>query len=104
MRKQDKAIIWPVYFDQTKTRKKGRRVPRSLAVPCPSIEEIREAALRLGLKPEVSPDSGYPRVPWQKIGMVKVEKEMTKEQTITRIAKQLTKTRSAAAPTSEKTK
>ncbi len=25
MRKQDKAIIWPAYFDQTKTRKDWKK-------------------------------------------------------------------------------
>jgi Ca2+-transporting ATPase len=32
MRKQTKAIIWPAYFDQGKTRMKGRRVPKNIAV------------------------------------------------------------------------
>ena len=44
MRKQDKAIIWPAYFDQAKTRKKGRRVPKNMAVQSPKILEIQEAA------------------------------------------------------------
>ena len=48
MRKQDKAIIWPAYFDQTKTRKNGRRVSKNLAVPNPKIEELQEAAKKLG--------------------------------------------------------
>ena len=104
MRKQEKAIIWPAYFDQTKTRKKGRRVPRNLAVPSPKIDEIEEAARRLGLKPEVAADVGYPKAPWQKAGLVKVEKKTPKEQIIKNIAKQLTKARSAAAsvPTKQK--
>ena len=104
MRKQEKAIIWPAYFDQTKTRKKGRRVPRNLAVPSPKIEEIEEAARRLGLKPEVAADVGYPKAPWQKAGLVKVEKKTPKEQIIKNIAKQLTKARNAAAPVPTKQK
>jgi signal recognition particle subunit SRP19 len=95
MRKQDKAIIWPAYFDQTKTRKKGRRVTRNLAVPNPKVEELQEAARKLGLKHEITANSGYPKAPWQKTGMLKVEKKAPKEQIVKNIAKQLVKARSA---------
>jgi len=93
MRKQDKAIIWPAYFDQTKTRKEGRRVPKSSAVQSPKILEIQEAAQKLGLKFEVVADKGYPKAPWAKTGMLLVEKRVPKEQIINRIAKQLLKAR-----------
>ena len=96
MRKQDKAIIWPAYFDAGKTRKKGRRVSKNLAVPSPKILEIQEAAQKLGLKNEVAPDKGYPKTPWQKPGMLLVEKKGSKEQVINHIAKQLLKARSEA--------
>ncbi len=94
MRKQDKAIIWPAYFDQTKTRKTGRRVPKNLAVPSPKIEEIQDAARRLGLKNEVVATTGYPKTPWQKTGSILVEKTFPKEQIIKKLAKQLVKARS----------
>jgi signal recognition particle subunit SRP19 len=93
MRKQDKIIIWPAYFDQTKTRKNGRRVPKNLAVQSPKILEIQEAAQKLGLEFEVVADKGYPKVPWAKTGMLLVEKKGAKEQIISRIAKQLLKAR-----------
>jgi signal recognition particle subunit SRP19 len=89
MRKQDKAIIWPAYFDQTKTRKKGRRVPKSLAVQSPKIAEIAVAAERLGLEHELVPTAGYPKMPWIKTGMIMVEKKGSKEQVIEKIAKQI---------------
>jgi signal recognition particle subunit SRP19 len=94
MRKQDKAIIWPAYFDQAKTRKKGRRVPKTMAVQSPKILEIQEATQKLGLKNEVVATAGYPKTPWAKTGMLLVEKKGSKEQVINRIAKQLVKTRS----------
>ncbi len=93
MRKQEKAIIWPAYFDQTKTRKEGRRVPKSLAVQSPKILEIQEAAQKLGVKFELMADKGYPKTPWSKTGMLLVEKKGTKEQIINRIAKQVLKAR-----------
>ena len=94
MRKQDKAIIWPAYFDSAKTREKGRRVPRSLAVQSPKITEIKEAAEKLGLKHELALEAGYPKTPWVKTGMILVEKKESKEQIIKKIAKQLLKIRS----------
>ncbi len=94
MRKQDKAIIWTAYFDLAKTRKQGRRVPKSLAVQSPKIQEIAEAAVKLGLKHEVAVEAGYPKNPWVRAGVIMIEKKGAKEQTIKKIAKQLVKIRS----------
>jgi signal recognition particle subunit SRP19 len=93
MRKQDKIIIWPAYFDLTKTRKEGRRVQKSLAVQSPKILEVQEAAQKLGLDFEVVPDKGYSKTPWVKTGVLLVKKEGSKEQIIGRIAKQVLKAR-----------
>jgi signal recognition particle subunit SRP19 len=94
MRKQDKAIIWPAYFDSAKTRKEGRRVPKSLAVQSPKIAEIKIAAEKLGLIHEFAPEAGYPKTPWVKTGKIMIEKQGSKEQVIRKIAKQLLKIRS----------
>ncbi len=97
MRKQEKTIVWPAYFDQTKTRKEGRRVPINLSIACPKIDEVQLAAQKLGLKPEVLIEVNYPRTPWQKTGMLKVEKKSAKEQIVRDIARQLVKMRSATS-------
>ena len=91
MRKQDKFIIWPAYFDQSKTRKDGRRVSKSLAVTHPKIDEVALAVQKLGLKHEVVAEAGYPKTPWAKTGMILVEKQGSKEQVIQRIAGKLVK-------------
>jgi signal recognition particle subunit SRP19 len=96
MRKQDKAIIWPAYFDSGKTRKKGRRIPKNLALQSPKILEIQEAASKLDLKYEAILDKGYPKTPWLKPGMILVDKKGSKEQIIKLIATQLLKTRNEA--------
>jgi signal recognition particle subunit SRP19 len=93
MRKQDKAIIWPAYFDSGKTRKEGRRVNKPLAVSSPKIVEIEEAATKLGLEHELVPEKGYPKTPWARPGMLLVEKRGSKEQVIATIAKQIHKSR-----------
>jgi len=95
MRKQDKIVIWPAYFDSTKTRGDGRRIPKSLAVPSPKIMEIKEAVEKLGVDYEVVVDAGYPKTPWLKTGMLLVKKTETKDQVTKKIAKELLKIRSA---------
>jgi signal recognition particle subunit SRP19 len=97
MRKQDKIIIWPAYFDSTKTRKDGRRVPKNLSVSSPKILEIKDAVEKLGLEHELVLDAGYPKTPWLKTGMLLVKKNEAKEQTIRKIAKQLLNIQSTTA-------
>ena len=94
MRKQDKIIVWPVYFDSTKTRGDGRRVPKSLAVPSPKVLEMKEAVEKLGLSCEVVLDVVYPKTPWLKKGMLLVTKKESKEKVIRKIGEQLLKIRS----------
>jgi len=96
MRKQDKIIMWPAYFDSAKTRKDGRRIPKSLAVPSPKILEIKDAAEKIGLECELVPDAGYSKTPWLKTGMLLVKKNEVKEQIIKKIAKELLRIRSMA--------
>ncbi len=93
MRKQEKVMIWPAYFDHGRTRREGRRVTKSLAVPSPKFLEIQEAAQKTGLEFEVVAGKGYSKTPWVKTGMLLVEKKGSKEQVINRIAKQLLKAR-----------
>jgi len=93
LRKQDKAIIWPAYFDLNKTRKEGRRVIKNFAVYSPKMLEIQEAVTKLGLKHEAILGKGYPKTPWVKPGMLLVEKKGSKEQVINEISKHLLKMR-----------
>ena len=97
MRKQDKIIVWPAYFDSAKTRKEGRRVPKNLTVPSPMVIEVKDAADKLHLNCELVTDVAFPRTPWLKSGMILVEKKQSKEKTMEEIAKQLLKIRSAMA-------
>jgi len=96
MRKLDKAIIWPVYFDCNKTRKDGRRVPKNMAVQSPKILEIKEAADKMGLQNEVNLEAHFPKAPWAKSGMLLIEKQEAKEKIIQKLAKQLLKIKSQA--------
>jgi len=94
MRKLDKAIIWPIYFDVNKSRAEGRRVPKNMAVQSPKIAEIKESADKLCLQNEVNLEAHFPKMPWAKSGMLLVEKKEAKEKIIQKIAKQLMKIKS----------
>ncbi|MCW3997740.1 MAG: signal recognition particle subunit SRP19/SEC65 family protein [Candidatus Bathyarchaeota archaeon] len=93
MRKQDKTIIWPIYFDSSRTRKKGRRVSKNVAVKSPKINEIANVASKLGFQYEIIPEVSYPKKPWINTGLLLIEKKFTKEQLIKKIAMKLLKNR-----------
>ena len=63
MRKLDKAIIWPIYFDAQKPEKKDAEYPKTMAVQSPKIDEIKEAADKLGLKNEINLEAHFPKTP-----------------------------------------
>jgi signal recognition particle subunit SRP19 len=98
VRQQEKIIIWPVYFDSTKTRNEGRRVPKNLGVPSPRILEVKEAVEKLGLPHELVTDVCYSKMPWLKAGMVLVDMKGSKNHVILLVAKQLAKMRSTSLP------
>jgi signal recognition particle subunit SRP19 len=98
MKKLDKAIIWPIYFDVNKSRAEGRRVPKNIAVQSPKILEIKEAADKLGLQNEAKLEVHFPKNHWAKSGMLLVEKKEAKEKIIQKLAKQLVKIKSQSQP------
>jgi signal recognition particle subunit SRP19 len=89
MKKKDKIVVWPAYFDSNKTRLQGRRVARSLAVAAPRLEEIEKAAKKIGLQAEIVSDARYPKSHWQRTGYILVSKKASKNQTLRNIAKEL---------------
>ncbi len=93
MRKQDKILLWPAYFDSSKTRLEGRKVPKSLSITSPKPEEIQKASAAIGLQPEIVFDVKYPKSPWQKTYYILVPKKDSKTKIIRKIAKELAKMR-----------
>jgi len=93
MRKQNRLVLWPVYFDSTKTRQQGRRISKGLAVTTPRLDELQKAAEKCGLQTEVVPDVKHPHAPWQKTGLISVPKSASKMQIIHRVAKELSNIR-----------
>jgi signal recognition particle subunit SRP19 len=89
LRKQGKTVLWPVYFDSSKTRKEGRRIPKMLGTSNPSLKELAESAKRLGLKPEIDVESAHPAIPWRRTGRILLQAGGAKKQTLTKFANEL---------------
>jgi signal recognition particle subunit SRP19 len=70
----DHFYVYPAYLGRTLSRKDGRRLPESQAVPDVTVEEIVQAAKRLGFKAEAEPEKQYPRRFFTYDGRVKVTK------------------------------
>lgn len=73
MKDRGKLVIWPAYIDQTRTRNMGRIISLKNAIKEPQLNEIKEAARKLGLNPEVEPEKSYPKSWWEKSGRVLVD-------------------------------
>ncbi|MFW5958408.1 MAG: signal recognition particle subunit SRP19 [Natronomonas sp.] len=54
-------VIWPAYLDAECTRSEGRRVPKDLAVPEPTADEIARAVQQVGYDAVIERDQSYPR-------------------------------------------
>jgi len=89
MRERDKKVIWPVYFDSTKTRSQGRRVPKKLAAPAPKLSDIRALVEKMGLRCDLVAEAAYPSSPWRKTGYVWVSTKGSKNNLLRRIAENL---------------
>jgi len=89
VKRRGKLVVWPVYFDSTVSRGRGRKVPLRLSIPSPRIEELLKAAERLKLPHELVPDAAHPATPWKKTGYLLVEKRDSKTKILYEIAKEL---------------
>ena len=71
----DHFYVYPAYLGRQLSRRGGRRLPASEAVPDVTTEEIVQAAKRLGYKVEVEAEKHYPRRYFVYEGRVKVAKK-----------------------------
>ncbi|HID17517.1 TPA: signal recognition particle protein Srp19 [Candidatus Bathyarchaeota archaeon] len=94
MRKPGRAVVWPANIDAKKTRGKGRKISIGSAVEAPRLEEVVEAAARLGLSPIPVPHSALPREWWNKTGYVIIERKgKGKIQVLRELASEVAKAR-----------
>jgi len=65
-----RVVVYPAYLDSSKTTAEGRRIAREKAVQGPTIEEIAQAATKVGFACEPE-DKAYPR-DWLTRGRLRV--------------------------------
>ena len=92
-----RVVVWPAYLDASLSRGEGRKLPRREAVRRPRIEEIVEAAERLGLNPVVE-EAEYPRRWWEQRRRVVVDKMGSKLETLRAIAAEIRRLRERRRP------
>ena len=79
----DNAIVlWPEYFDISRSRAEGRRLPKSLCVDKPDLHIIAKGAMILALEYKIIEDAAYPSNSNEKNGCVRVEKGKMKKTTL----------------------
>lgn len=89
-RDENKFVIWPLYFDSSLSRLKGRKVPKKFSVEKPLLEDIAKAAKSLGLNPVMEKDMAHPSRTWKKEGRILVDtKGIKKSKVISQIASRL---------------
>lgn len=86
--------MWPTYLDSNATRSMGRRVPLSVAVSSPTVDEIVRAAQLLGLNPVVE-EKAYPRAWYQDRARVVVDKKYGRSKTLALIAAKIRELRAS---------
>jgi signal recognition particle subunit SRP19 len=91
VRKRDEVVLWSVYFDSTRTRAEGRRIPRRLAKPVPTLDVVGKAVGNLGHPYEVVSEAAHPRFHWKKTGFILVKKTKPKNHLILEVAQEISR-------------
>ncbi|MCQ2052543.1 MAG: signal recognition particle subunit SRP19/SEC65 family protein [archaeon] len=80
---EDNAIVlWPEYFDKSRSRSEGRRLPKSLCVDSPSLDIIAKGAILLDLDYRIIEKKAYPGNWINRGGCVRVERRKMKKTAI----------------------
>ena len=77
-------VIWPQYFDATRSRKDGRRVSKFNSVPSPSAAEIALISRYVKLSPRLDEKAAHPSLPWDKCSRVLLRKPTIKGKRISK--------------------
>ena len=88
-RDDNKYVIYPLYFDSTVSRLKGRKVAKKYAVEKPVLENIAKAAQSLTLNPIIEKNGVHSSTPWKKEGRILIEKKGPKTQLLIQLANRL---------------
>lgn len=73
MKEAKRIIVWPVYLDLNRTRSEGRLTKKEHSVRSPKASEIKRAAEKLELHPEIEQNKAHPSTPLDKTGYVAID-------------------------------
>ncbi len=99
MKDYSQVILWLDYFNRNLSKRKGRRVPKKLAVSDPTMEELSKASkdLDLAISDEnINNQARYPRRPYVRSGYLMLPKSEKKSNLLIQIAEKLQERRSAS--------
>ncbi|MEM2226239.1 MAG: signal recognition particle subunit SRP19/SEC65 family protein [Candidatus Bathyarchaeia archaeon] len=74
MKRPGKMVIWLENLNSSKSRGQGRKIPKSLAIDSPTLEELERASLELGLKVDSKERASRPRSWWERSGYLIVDR------------------------------
>jgi signal recognition particle subunit SEC65 len=94
----DHFYVYPAYFDRSIARADGRRVPAADGLADVTVDEIVQAAKRLGWRAEAEPAKQYPRRDFTYAGRAKLSKkaDVPKARCLRDLAAEIRKIRTAA--------
>ena len=94
MKQPGKIVVWVANIDRNKTKRQGRRIPKSTSVDSPRLAEVEAAAESLSLRFTSKPGVPRPRTWWEKTGYLLVEKgDLNRSDLLRTIARQVAKER-----------
>ncbi len=82
-------MVWPIYFDSTRSRSEGRMVSAQEGVKEPTLDDIITAALKAGLKPEIEREKRHPKTWHESSGRILIPKKGPKSAALKKIARSL---------------
>jgi signal recognition particle subunit SRP19 len=88
-------LVWPANIDSSKTRLEGRKIPKGQSVQAPRIDELAEAARRLSIETEITPQKSRPRNWWEKTGYVTISKKTSKTELLRALSAEIRRIRAA---------
>ncbi|MCC6028912.1 MAG: signal recognition particle protein Srp19 [Candidatus Korarchaeum sp.] len=91
--RRERKVIYPSYFDSRLSRKDGRRVPRSLAIRGPTLQDLVNALKSLSIRFYVEKDKGRPSRWYKFEGRVLVHYEGKKEELLKTLAREMVRQR-----------
>jgi signal recognition particle subunit SRP19 len=86
-------VIWLDYFNSNLKRSEGRRVPLSLSVKNPTLDELVKAAKLAGYNPKPF-SASFPKRAFTPSGYITIEKVKPKSIVLKEVSKALTMIRS----------